>query len=336
MKALITGGGGFLGGAIVDAALARGWQVSSISRGHYSNLEDKGVRTFRADLGELSDDGSDAGSEVLRAATEGVDVVFHTAAKAGIWGKRKEFWRANVHATRHVTEACLRAGVPRLVYTSSPSVCFRGVDELDASNDVPLAEEFLAWYPESKALAERLVLAAGGAALATCALRPHLIFGPGDPHLVPRLIARGRSGRLKRVGSGKNEVTLCFVENAAHAHLLAAESLSPTAPHAGRAYFIGQEEPVRLWEWIDEVLVGLGIAPVRGSLSAANARRIGAVLENAWKLLHLPGEPPMTRFVAAQLSTSHSYSMEPARRDFGYSEQVGLADATARTIAAFR
>lgn len=333
MKALVTGGGGFLGGAIVRGALARGWEVASISRSPYPELEDLGVTTHQADLGRAHG-GADA--DTLARAVDGCDVVFHTAAKAGIWGKREDFWSANVEATRHVTEACLKAGVPRLVHTSSPSVCFTGEDELNASNDLPLADEFLALYPESKAIAERLALAASGAALAVCALRPHLIFGPGDPHLLPRLIARGRQGRLKRIGSGQNEVTLCFVKNAAHAHLLAAESLTPGAAHAGRAYFIGQAEPVKMWDWIDEVFAGLGIPPVKGRISAANARRIGALMETLWKLLPLPGEPPMTRFVAAQLSTSHSYSMEPAGRDFGYTEQVGTQEATALTVQAFR
>ena len=285
MKALITGGGGFLGGAIATQALARGWQVASISRGHYPELAAKGVTCFQADLGQADRAVGGAHAEALAAAVAGCDVVFHTAAKAGVWGRRSDFWSANVDATRHVTEACLFAGVPRLVHTSSPSVCFRGTDELDASNDLPLAPEFLALYPESKALAERLVQAAAGGALATCVLRPHLIFGPGDPHLLPRLIERGRRGRLKRIGSGQNEVSLCFVENAAHAHLLAAESLTPSARHAGRAYFIAQEEPVRLWDWIDSVFVGLGIDPVRGSLSANGARRLGAVLEALWNLL---------------------------------------------------
>jgi len=332
MKALVTGGGGFLGGAIIKGALERGWDVASISRGAYPHLEDLGVTTYQADLGRAQ---SGPAAETLARAVEGCDVVFHTAAKAGIWGKREDFWSANVEATRHVTEACLKAGVPRLVHTSSPSVCFTGNDELNASNDLPLAEEFLALYPESKALAERLVLAANGEALSVCALRPHLIFGPGDPHLLPRLIARGKQRRLKRIGSGQNEVTLCFVENAAHAHLLAAESLVPGAAHAGRAYFIGQAKPVKMWDWIDEVFAGLGIPPVKGRISANTARRIGAVMENLWKLLPLPGEPPMTRFVAAQLSTSHSYSMEPAQRDFGYTEQVSTEEATARTIEAF-
>lgn len=332
MKLLITGGGGFLGSAIARQARARGDEVVSISRSHHAALDALGVTSFQADLGAESD----ATRAALTAAMDGVDVVFHTAAKAGVWGRQEDFFRANVVATRQVVEAALRAAVPRFVHTSSPSVCFAGRDELDASNDLPLAETFLAHYPETKAHAERLVLATSGAAMATCALRPHLIFGPGDPHLFPRLIERGKRRRLKVVGRGTNEVTLCFVENAAHAHLLAADALTPQAPHQGRAYFIGQDEAVGLWDWLARVFAELGLPPIQGRISAGNARRVGALLEHVWKLLRLGGEPPMTRFVAAQLSTSHSYSMEPARRDFGYVPLVGLEAATQRTIASFR
>src|SRR5207237_4860169 len=139
-------------------------------------------------------------------------------------------------------------GVPRLVFTSSPSVCFDGRDHVNASNDLPYAKRFLAAYPETKARAEKLVLAANGArGLATVALRPHLVFGPGDPHLIPRLLDRARRGRLLAVGDRKNRISLTYVDNAAHAHVDACDRLEPGAAHAGRAYFIAQTEPVRLW-----------------------------------------------------------------------------------------
>jgi len=322
VKALVTGGGGFLGTELCRQLRARGDEVVSIARGDYPHLRELGVATLRVDL---------ADAQAVARAAEGSDVVFHVAAKAGVWGKRAEFFAANVEGTRNVIQACRAAGVPRLVHTSSPSVCFDGTDHVDAGDDLPLATEFLAHYPESKAEAERLALAANGDELSTCALRPHLIFGPGDPHLLPRVVATARAGKLARVGDGANEVTLCYVENAAHAHLLAADALAPDAPHAGRGYFIGQEEPVRLWEWIDGLLNQLGVAPVERRLSLGAAYRIGAVLESLYTWLPLPGEPRMTRFVATQLATSHSYSMAPARAAFGYRERVDLQEATERT-----
>lgn len=333
MKVLVTGGGGFLGSELVRQCLAKGWEVASISRSRYPELEALGVTCFQADLGrEITED---EGSP-LRRATRGRDVVFHTAAKAGIWGARDDFWSANVEATRNVADAALREGVPRLVHTSSPSACFTGVSEVMADETLPLAEEFLAHYPESKAVAERLVLAMTGGAMAVTVHRPHLIFGPGDPHLLPRIIERGRKQRLKRVGDGQNQVTLCYVENAAAAQIQAAERLEPGAPHAGKAYFIGQAKPVLLWEWIDELFAALDVPPIRSSISWGSAHRIGAVCEALWKLLRLGGEPPMTRFVAGQLSTSHSYTMEPAARDFGYDELVTPEVAMERTLAWLR
>ena len=328
MKCVVTGGGGFLGGAIVRALLKRDHEVASISRSFYPELADLGVRCLRGDL---------AVRDEMMHAFEGADVVFHVAAKAGVWGPREEYVRANVTATRNVVDACLEHDVKRLVYTSSPSVCFDGKDHVRVSNNVPHASTFLTAYPETKAEAEAYVLFSNGRReLATCALRPHLIFGPGDPHILPRLIDRARKKRLAIIGDGKNEVSLTFVENAAEAHMCAARGLNLDAPHAGKAYFIGQREPVQLWDWINDLLTRLDIPPVKKRLSLKTARALGATLETVWRTLKLPGEPPMTRFVATQLATSHSYDMTPAERDFGYEEKVGMEEAMERTVAAFR
>ncbi len=327
MRALVTGGGGFLGTALCRTLTARGDEVRSISRGDYPHLAQLGVQVIRADLADV---------EAISKAAEGCDAVFHVAAKAGVWGREADYIAANVTGSEHVLEACRAANVARLVYTSSPSVCFDGSDHLNASNDLPRATSFLAPYPRTKAIAEERVLAANSPELATCALRPHLIFGPGDPHILPRLIARARSGRLRIVGEGTNEVTVCFVENAAHAHVLAADTLRPGAPHAGKAYFIGQQAPVQLWKWINELLEAVDVAPVRKHISRGAAYKLGAVLESTWRLLRLAGEPPMTRFVATQLATSHSYDMQPASRDFGYTELVSSAEALARTVESLR
>jgi nucleoside-diphosphate-sugar epimerase len=324
MRALVTGGGGFLGGAIVRRLVARGDQVTSISRCSYPELERSGVRHVRADLADCA---------LVREAVRGHDTVFHVAAKAGVWGKREDFWRANVEGTRNLLCASIDAGVQRFVYTSSPSVCFDGGDHKDASNDLPRAEHFLAPYPETKAVAEACVLDANGeGGMATCALRPHLIFGPGDPHILPRLIQAAREGKLAIIGPGTNEVTLTYVENAAAAHLAAADALSPSAPHAGKAYFIGQRDAVQLWPWINNLLERLGERPVTRRVSTRAAYTAGLVLETVWRSLRLRGEPRMTRFVALQLATSHSYTMTPAQRDFGYTPEVEMDEALDRTV----
>jgi nucleoside-diphosphate-sugar epimerase len=328
VKALVTGGGGFLGRAIVSELASRGDEVVSYSRGEHPEAAALGARCIRGDVGDR---------EALLSAFRGIDTVFHSAARAGIFGSRADFARTNVEGTRNVIAAAQSTSVARLVFTSSPSVCFDGRDHLRAGNDLPRAQRFLAEYPRSKAEAEALVLAAHGERnLATTALRPHLIFGPGDPHLVPRLIARASTGKLAIVGSGRNEVSLTYIDNAAHAHVCAADRLSLSAAHGGRAYFISQTEPVILWDWIRDVLCALDLPQPERRLPLGVAFAVGSALEAAWKIARRAGEPPMTRFLALQLARSHSYDMEPARRDFGYRELVSMKVATERLVEALK
>ena len=319
MKALVTGGGGFLGRAVVEALLAEGHQVTSASRSTYPELEELGARTVVMDLGEEAS---------VVSAIAGHDTVFHVASLTGIWGKRADFVRTNVEGTRNVLTACLRHRVPRLVYTSSPSVCFTGKGHRRAWNDLPYPNRFNCIYPETKALAEQFVLKANGRGnLSTVSLRPHLIIGPRDPQLIPTLLDRARQGKLPIVGAGTNEVSLTWIDNAAAAHLDAARTLAPDAPHAGRAYFIAQVDPVELWPWLNSLFERLGIPPVRRRLPLPVGKGLGALCELLWNVLPLRGDPPMTRFLAAELATDHSYDMEPAQRDFGYHERVTMAEA---------
>lgn len=327
-RVVVTGGGGFLGLRIVELLVEGGAsEVVAVGRRRYAAVERIGARSHVADVTDAA---------ALEQAIAGADTVIHCAAVAGVWGPAAVYERTNVAGTENVIGACRRHGVRRLVFTSSPSTVFDGSDHVDASNDLPYPRRYLAAYPRTKAEAERRVLAANGADLATVALRPHLVFGPRDPHLVPRLIERARAGRLRRVGSGSNRVSMCFVDNAAWAHLDAARRLAPNAAHAGRAYFVNHSEPVRVWDWIDRVLTAVGARPPQRGISASAAYRVGALCEVVWRSLPLSGEPPMTRFVAQQLALEHTYSLEPARRDFGYTERVSLADATERTIDYFK
>ena len=327
MHVLVTGGGGFLGRYVVETCLARGHAVSALGRQAYPELEALGVRCFQADL-------SDAAA--VSAAVAGHDAVIHTAAKTGIVGKRADFQRANVDGTRHVLGACREHGVKRLVHTGSPSTTFDGRDHLRVAGDLPHARRFLAAYPESKAASERMVLEANGKELATCVLRPHLIIGPRDPHLMPRLIQRGRAHELVIVGDGTNEVSLTWVADAAAAHADALEALEPLARHAGRAYFIAQREPVKLWDWINELFRRLAILPVSRHVPLRTAYAIGWALELAWRVLPLRGEPELTRFLALELARSHSYDPSPAERDFGWRPSITMAEATDRLIAHLR
>lgn len=326
MRAVVTGASGYLGSELVRGLLASGDEVVAGSRKPVPELAALGARPVELDLSDR---------DALREAFRGAEVVYHAAAKVGVTGSRADFVASNVAGTENVIAACEARRVPRLVFTSSPSVVFDGGDHVMASNDLPYPTRYASEYPRTKALAERAVLAANGRwGLSTCALRPHLIVGVRDPHLVPRIVQRARAGKLVRVGDGRNEVTLCPVEDAVHAHLLAGRALAPGVPHAGKAYFIGDARPVVLWAWIEGLLAALGIEAPRRRLSKRAAYAVGAACEVAWRILRRDGEPPLTRFVALQLATSHSYDMKPASRDFGYQPVVSTEAATERIVAA--
>lgn len=325
--ALVTGGGGFLGKAIVAKLRERGDEVRVLGRHRYPSVEA---------LGATCHVGSIASRDAVFAAVAGVDVVYHVAALAGVWGDPKVYEATNVRGTENVIAACREHDVNRLVFTSSPSVISSptGEDHAGVDESLPYPNSYLAHYPRTKAAAERIVLATNGESLRTTALRPHLIIGAGDPHLLPRVIERARQGKLRIVGDGSNLVDLTAVENAADAHLLAAKALSGRHPKAaGKAYFITNGEPVEVWPWINGVLERLGIDPITRQISFTAASRLGAALEFSWRLLRLDGEPPMTRFAANQLATTHWFDISAARRDLGYDPKVSMEQATDAVVA---
>ncbi|MHB8970633.1 MAG: NAD-dependent epimerase/dehydratase family protein [Pirellulaceae bacterium] len=321
-KALVTGAGGFLGLYIVEQLIARGDHVRGFARQSYGALAALGVESVQGDIRDV---------RAVRSAVAGMDVVFHTAAVADIWGPWERFYSINVQGTLNILQACQAEGVRKLVFTSSPSVTFDGTDQCGVDETAPYPQRWLCHYPHTKALAEQAVLAANGChRTLTCALRPHLIWGPRDGHLVPRLIDRARRGRLRQVGDGKNLVDMIYVENAAQAHLQAADALEAHSPLAGRAYFISQGEPVGCWDWINSILALAGLPPVRRRISAAAARRVGGALEAVFQLLGIEREPIMTRFLAAQLATSHYFAIDRARCDFGYQPTVSTEEGMRR------
>jgi nucleoside-diphosphate-sugar epimerase len=322
---LVTGGTGFLGRKLVERLLAAGRPVTVLARTPAPDLAARGVRFVRAAVDD---------AEAVMAACAGVSTVFHVAAKVGVWGRHEDFFRANVLGTRAVIAGCRRHGVRRLVHTSTPSVVYNGHDLRDADETLPLTTRCPSAYPLTKAQAEREVLSANGPDLRTVALRPHLIWGEGDPHLVPRVLARARTGRLRIVGRGENRVDMVHVDNAVDAHLLAERAVEGVA--GGRAYFITNGEPVVLWEWINALLVSLGEPAVTRRVPLGVAWTGGVLCEGVWRLANLAGEPPMTRFVAAELAKDHWFSLAAARRDLGYEPRVSMQEGTARLIASLR
>ena len=318
-RVLVTGGGGFLGGAIVRQLISDDIAVRSFSRGQYAELEALGVEQVRGDLTDL---------DAVREACRNVESVFHVAAKAGVWGEYPSFYGPNVIGTENIITACRECGVERLIYTSSPSVVFDSGDMEGADESVPYPKSYHAAYPHTKALAEHKVLTAAREGLPVVALRPHLIWGPGDNHLVPRILARAH--RLRRVGDGSNRVDTIYIDNAAWAHVLAEKQLRENPELTGRVYFISQDDPVPLWEMVDHILAAGGKPPITRSISPAVALFVGALCECAYKLLRISAEPPMTRFVARELATSHWFNIQAAKTDLGYEPIVSTEEGLKR------
>ena len=340
---LVTGGTGFLGRHLVERLLAEGRPVTVLARRADPALAARGVRFITASLDD---------APAVAAACAGHTTVFHTAAKVGVWGRYDDFFRTNVLGTRAILDGCRAHGVARLIYTSTPSVVYNGQSLANADESLPLTTSCPSPYPLTKAIAEREVIAANSATpsgLRTIALRPHLIWGVGDPHLVPRVLARARAGRLRIIGDGQNKVDMVHVANAVAAHLLAEQALTTcnllgyitsengqVSVAAGRAYFITNGEPVLLWDWINQLLTALGEPPVTRRISLSVATAIGVVCETLWRLLPVSAEPPMTRFIAAELAKDHWFNLTAARRDLGYAPRVSMAAGTAELIASLK
>jgi nucleoside-diphosphate-sugar epimerase len=319
---LVTGGTGFLGRRLVERLLAQGRSVIVLARHPDADLEKRGVRFVIASLED---------STAVAAACAGVETVFHVAAKVGVWGRYKDFYRTNVLGTRALLEGCRQHGVRNFVHTSTPSVVYNGEDLADADESFPLTTRCPSPYPLTKAIAEREVCSANSKTLRTVALRPHLIWGVGDPHLVPRILEQARAGKLRIVGKGKNRVDMVHVENVVDAQLLAERALDASA--GGRAYFITNDEPVLLWNWVNQLLSALGEPLIRKQIPLRTATAVGAIYEVLWRMLPLRGEPPMTRFVAAELAKDHWFDLSAAKRELGYSPRVSMAEGTMALIS---
>ncbi|MGI2147815.1 2-alkyl-3-oxoalkanoate reductase [Shewanella baltica] len=346
--AFVTGAGGFLGKAICLRLLAAGIKVTGFARGHYPELEALGVVMLQGDL---------VNKDQLQQAMQGCDIVFHVASKAGVWGDRDSYFCPNVKGAANVIAACKTLKINKLVYTSTPSVTFAGQDESGIDESTPYATSFLNYYAHSKAIAEKMMLDANQVgdvsvesaaatqvtqaikatqvtapyALKTVALRPHLIWGPGDPHLVPRVLARGRLDKLKLVGREDKLVDTIYIDNAAYAHVLAALELCQAKPKCqGKAYFLSNDEPITMAKMLNLILACDALPPVTKRVPQSVAYVAGAVLETVYFLLKKQEEPMMTRFVARQLSCSHYFDISAAKRDLGYRALISINEGMAR------
>ncbi len=333
-KYVVTGGGGFLGAGLVEALLGQGHSVVSMARGDYPHLRDLGAQTVRADIAVHPESSRAQSVQSLNWSQyfEGADAVFHVAAKVDMWGVYDDFFRANVIGTRHILDACRRHGVPKLIYTSSPSVVADGTNLCGVDESYPIPRSHAAFYPATKAQAEQEVLSANGRGIWTVALRPHLIFGPGDNHFVPAILERARAGRLVQVGAGTNRTDLTFIEDCVSAHLCALHALESNPSCRGKPYFISQGEPVLMWEWINEVLRLNGVAELKRRVPGSLASILAGILETASILLPGRREPLFTRFLIAQMTTDHYFNISAAERDLAFRPRYSMAEAMRLTF----
>jgi len=344
----VTGAGGFLGLAICRLLRSANIKVTGFSRGHYPELTQMGVNMVQGDISDYAQ---------VKSAMQSCDLVFHVAAKAGVWGSLDDYFKPNVQGAQNIIDACQALGICRLVYTSTPSVTFAGVDEAGINESQSYAENYLNYYGQTKAQAEQLVLAAAkknvqestikeGTAkesafekgkLKTVALRPHLIWGPNDPHLVPRVLERAKAGKLKLVGKEDKLVDTIYVDNAAYAHILAAIALAkPNSQCNGKAYYISNDEPITMAAMLNKILSCANLPPVNKRIPSSIAYGVGVTLEWLYKLLNKKQEPIMTRFVARQLSTSHYFDISAAKQDFAYRPLVDIDEGMQRLKASLK
>jgi nucleoside-diphosphate-sugar epimerase len=320
-KILVTGGGGFLGKALIQQLIARGHSIHTLNRGRYPELEAMGVRCFQGDLADPA---------IVKEAARGCTTVFHVGAKAGVWGDYADYYKANVIGTQNVLLACRALGIPRLIHTSSPSISFAGEDQEGIDESNPLPDHYMAAYPATKAIAEKMVLAATSPELATVALRPHLIWGPGDNHIIPRLVDRARKGRLRLIGEAGKKVDAVYIDNAVEAHLCAYDRLQKGSPIDGKAYFVTNEEPMPMEDIINAILRAAGLPQVSRRISAQAAYMLGGAFEYLYRILRIRNEPPLTRFAAKQMSTAHWYDTRAAREELGYRPRVSMKEGFER------
>jgi 2-alkyl-3-oxoalkanoate reductase len=314
-RVLVTGGGGFLGKAIIKRLVPYTPHIRSLSRNFYTELGELNIEQVQGDIRDAA---------AVAGACRERDVVFHVAAKTGIWGPYQEFHDTNVIGTQHIVKSCKRHGITHLIYTSSPSVVYDGdADVMGLDESAPYPDQYHTYYQETKAQAERAVVQACDASMLAVVLRPHLIWGPGDTQFVPRIVQQAKT--LRRVGDGRNRIDTTYIDNAAQAHLQAAEQLLHNKQLSGRIFFISQGEPIYLWDMVDHILSAAGLPPVKKSIPKGLAYAIGGLMESIYKVFGIRSEPRMTRFLANELARHHWFDISAAKRDLGYVPEVSMA-----------
>jgi nucleoside-diphosphate-sugar epimerase len=320
--AFVTGGSGFIGGRLIERLRSRGERVRALAR---SGTAAERVRNLGAEpvQGDLADAGA------MRAGAEGCELAFHAAATLGDWGTREEFERGNVQGTAEVLRACAQAGVRRFVHVGTEAALLAGDPLVEVDETAPLRPDSPALYSATKARAEELVLGAATDAFETVVIRPRFVWGPGDTTLLPTIVELVRSGRFAWIGNGRHRTSTTHVDNAVEGLLLGAER-----GRSGNAYFVTDGEPVVFREFVSDLLATQGVAAPSRSLPAPLAGALARAGEAAWRLLPLPGRPPLTRFALWVSSQECTIRIEKARRELGYSPSTTIAEGLAHLSAA--
>jgi nucleoside-diphosphate-sugar epimerase len=321
MKALVTGGTGFLGGALTRRLHGMGWDVTALGRNpiRLNELEDEGIRPLRLDI-EQKDE--------LIAACKGQEIVFHCAAFPSPWGNYEKFYQANVIGTRNVVQACLENNVKRLVHVSTPSIYFDYNSRMEVKENDPLPNPISA-YAATKLLAEEEVDKGFADGLAVVSIRPRALFGEGDTVIFPRLLSRLKSGGLPILGDGENIVDLTYIQNVVDALLLCAESPENTL---GKKYNISNGDPVKIWYLVSRICDELSLPRPARKISYKTANAAAIAIEFMYSLIPYSPEPPLTRLTVSMLAHSTTLDISAAKEELGYQPKVSVEEGVERFL----
>jgi nucleoside-diphosphate-sugar epimerase len=308
--AFVTGGSGFIGSRLIARLAADGWSVRALARSDRAEarVTAAGATPVRGDIGSTG---------ALEAGARDAEVTFHLAAKAADWGAWREFRRVNVEGTRNVLAASRAARTRRVVHVSTEAALMHGQPLVAADERTPLALSSPAPYPATKAAGEAAVISANGGGLETIVVRPRFVWGPGDTTLMPVMIEMVRSGRFRWIGGGRQRMSTTHVDNCVEALVLAADRGTP-----GAAYFVTDGKPVVFREFITALLATRGVEAPSGSIPLPVALAAARAAEAAWRLLPLPGAPPITRFAVWIAGLECTLDDSRARAELGYAPVV--------------
>lgn len=317
MNVLVTGGGGFMGMALIKRLIKEGHQVTSFSRREYPLHWALGISSIQADIRD---------PKAIEKGCKGRDVVFHLAAKVGIWGPYDAYYSTNVTGTLNVIKACRKQGVRGIVFTSSSSVVFDGSDLDGIDESYPYPDRHGSHYASTKAMAERLIIEANSESLKTISLRPHLVWGPYDAHIIPGVLRRASTGKLRRIGDKEHFIDTTYIDNMIDALVLALAALESKPEVAGRNFFITNGEPARVWDFVNSIIQIAGHPPVQKKLPERVAMFAATIAEWFHQLFKMKSEPFMTRYAIKELCTNHWFDISSARKILGYNPRVSYAE----------